>query len=430
MSILYTTLNACVLCESRQLRCAVPLAPMPIVTPNFRLPAGVSSAEAAEGVPLNLYQCEDCGHVQVGVIGNPELQYREYIYQTSLSSGLSEHFRRYAQDVVSSIALDRGVLVVEIGSNDGTLLTDFQATGMRVRGVDPARRIAEEATVRGIPTLADFFCLTVAQQIRRESGAATLIVANNVIANIPALDGFARGVEHLLADDGVFVFETQYGGDVVEHLLLDTVYHEHISYFLTKPTQSWLARFGLTLFDVVPIATKGGSFRVFAQKASGQRRVSPAVGQWIARETRLGMFGQPFFSHFGERIAGISQELQAITDAEHERGREVGGFGVSVGTSTLLAQLKLEKSIDFLVDDDPQKEPFLVGPGYRIPVISGAAMNERRPGTVIVFAWRYADQIASRHTDFLRSGGTFVVPLPQTRIWDAQTLGTGSIVSV
>jgi hypothetical protein len=403
---------------------------MPIATPNFKLPAGFNAAEGSAAVPLDLYQCEECGHVQIGVIGNPELQYRDYVYQTSLSSGLGEHFRRYAQDVVSSLGLDPGMLVVEIGSNDGTLLAGFQATGMRVRGVDPARRIAEQATSRGIRTSADYFCLTVAQQIRCESGAAALIVANNVIANIAALDAFARGTEHLLADDGVFVFETQYGGDVVDHLLLDTVYHEHISYFLTKPTQRWLARFGLSLFDVVPIATKGGSFRVFAQKANGRRPISPAVGQWIARETQAGMFEQSFFAHVGERIAGISRELHAIVDAEHERGRAVGGFGVSVGTSTLLAQFGLGKAIDFLVDDDPNKEPFLVGPGYRIPVINGTAMNERAPGTVIVFAWRYAEQIASRHAAYLRSGGTFVVPLPRIRVAAVQTVTPGSIVSV
>jgi SAM-dependent methyltransferase len=416
MSVLYSSLDACVLCGSARLRRALALAPMPIATPNFRLPAGVSEAEACAGVPLDLNQCEDCGHVQVGVIGNPELQYRDYVYETSLSPGLDEHFASYARDVVQTRKVGVDALVVEIGSNDGTLLAGFRAAGMRVQGVDPARRIAEASSARGIPTIAEYFSPEVAQQIRAASGAAAIIVANNVIANVPDLSRFAQGIESLLAPDGIFVFETQYGPDVVERMLLDTVYHEHISYFFTKPAQAWLASHGLELIDVVPIATKGGSFRVFAQKSGAARPVAPAVTSWVERERSSAMFAQPFFDRVTERLAEIGAELRAIVDAEHRRGGRVAGFGVSVGASTLLAQFKLGALIDFFVDDDANKGPYLAGPGYRIPVLTADALYEQRPRSIVIFAWRYADQIAARHAAYLGAGGSFVVPLPRVRV--------------
>jgi 2-polyprenyl-3-methyl-5-hydroxy-6-metoxy-1,4-benzoquinol methylase len=426
MKTLFTRLPSCVLCRSTRLRCALPLAPMPIATPNFRLPSGVSQAQAQAAVALDLFQCEECGHVQVGVIGNPEVQYREYVYETSLSVGLSEHFRRYAAEVVRALCLVPDSLVVEVGSNDGTLLSGFAAAGMRVRGVDPARRIAQAATARGIPTISDYFDDRVARDIRRTSGAAALIVANNVIANIAGLDAFARGVELLLGPDGVFVFETQYGGDVIERALLDTVYHEHISYFFLKPTQQWLSNFGLELIDVEAIETKGGSLRAFAQKANGSRPVSAAVAKWCLREEDAGMSGQAFFDRLGARIVRATEALNTLADAEHRNGRSVGGFGVSVGTSTLLAQFRLGEKIDFLVDDDPKKDSYLAGPGYRIPVITGDRILERDARTIVVFAWRYIEPIRRRHAAFLEGGGCFVLPLPDVTIERAEPSGAVS----
>ena len=218
---------------------------MPLATPNFEIPPGVSEQALRAELPLELYQCEDCGHVQVGLIGNPDLQYREYVYETSRSLGLAEHFLEYAANIVEVLALVPESLVVEIGSNDGTLLTAFAGAGMRVQGVDPARRIAQRATARGIPTIGEYFDEGVAGAIRRTSGAAGVVSPITLSLMWPSFQSFMCGVERLLADDGVFVFETQYGGDVVERVLLDTVYHEHVSYFFTRPTKRWLARFGL-----------------------------------------------------------------------------------------------------------------------------------------------------------------------------------------
>jgi hypothetical protein len=166
----------------------------------------------------------------------------------------------------------------------------------------------------------------------------------------------------------------------------------------------------------MPVETKGGSFRLFAQKSGGRRGVSPDVARWIEREERTGMFAQPFFDRLSERIADVTAEVHALVDAERGSGRSVGGFGVSVGTTSLLAQLKLQEKIDFLVDDDPDKEPYLAGPSYRIPVITGARLGERDARLIVVFAWRYLDSIKQRCAQFLERGGSLVVPVPQVSI--------------
>ncbi|MBV8073963.1 MAG: methyltransferase domain-containing protein [Candidatus Eremiobacteraeota bacterium] len=400
------------MCASPALELRLGLAPIPIATPNFSVPAHLrASPEFHTGVPLDLYQCASCGHVQVGVIGNPEYQYRDYVYTTSVSLGLAQHFARYARETIERLELPPGALVVEIGSNDGTLLRNFRDAGMRVVGVDPAKRIAASATASGIETLAEFWNAATARAVRERFGGAALVIANNVIANVPDLIDFGRGVAEALEPGGAFVFETQYGADVVERALVDTIYHEHISYFLAKPTRIWLESLGLEMLDVEAIATKGGSMRVTAQPLGGARKASASVEQWIARERAEAMFGAPFFAQLGNRIAAIRDELRARA----ERSRGMAGFGVSVGTTTMLAQFGLYDRIAFLVDDDPKKDRALVGPGYAIEVLAPQALLERRPEATIIFAWRYADAIVAKHAAYANAGGCFVVPLPEVR---------------
>jgi SAM-dependent methyltransferase len=416
-TFLYRPLERCLLCEKDHLVNVVPLQPIPIATPNFAMPADPELArKALEGVPLDIFQCADCGHLQVGHVGNPDLQYRDYVYTTSLSLGLPEHFKTYAGQVVDTYRPPAGSLVVEIGSNDGTLLRAFKERGYRVLGVDPARAIAEAATAAGIETIGDFFTEATGRDVAERLGKATLIIANNMIANVPDLQDYMRGIGHLLADDGVFVFETQYGADVIERNLLDTVYHEHISYFLVKPTVEFLARYGLQTIGVDRIATKGGSIRVSAQRKGGARPVAAEVARLIDEEQRKNAFAPSYFTTLSSDLRDITREIRARVDAVLAAGKTAGGYGVSVGTTALLPQFGLIGRLSFLVDDDPKKPRVLEGPGYRIPVIGPDELLLQNAGTVVIFAWRYADSILRKHQRFLAAGGEFIIPLPHVEI--------------
>jgi len=416
-TFLYRPLDRCLLCEKDRMVNVVPLQPIPIATPNFAMPSDPElAAQALKGVPLDIFQCADCGHLQVGQIGNPDLQYRDYVYTTSLSLGLPEHFKTYAAQVIEKYNPPAGSIVVEIGSNDGTLLRAFKERGYRVLGVDPARAIAAAATKAGIETIGDFFSESTARDIARTVGKAQLIIANNMIANVPDMQDYLRGIGQLLADDGVFIFETQYGADVIERNLLDTVYHEHISYFLVKPTVEFLARHGLQTMGIDRIATKGGSIRVSSQRIGESRPVSPGVAALIDDEMQKGAFASAYYG----KLSGDLREIKAKIDKEVHSvlasGKTVGGYGVSVGTTALLPQFGLVDRLSFLVDDDPEKSRVLEGPGYSIPVIGPQELHSQNAGAVVIFAWRYADSILAKHDRFLAEGGEFIIPLPSVRI--------------
>ena len=417
MNGLYYKRDDCRLCGSIDLELAVPMAPIPIATPNFSISDDDrDSPILREAVPLDLYLCRDCSHLQVLHVGNPEVQYGNYVYTTSLSLGLAAHFRSYAGEILEALNPAPESLVVEFGSNDGTLLRCFKEKGMRVVGVDPARAIAEQATRSGIETLNAFFSPDVAHQVRDKHGPARIIIANNVIANIDDMVSVALGVKELMAPDGAFVFETQYGADVIRKKLLDTVYHEHLSYFNVRPLAAFFERHGMQVIDVETIETKGGSIRVTVQHASGPDTVSAAVTDTLEEEDNDGMNGLGCYQGFADQVDVLRGRLNAIADEQHGAGRTLGGYGMSVGTTTLLAQFGLAEKIDFLFDDDPDKESALSGPGYDIPVFGPEAVYEKNPGAIIVFAWRYAEPIMAKHERYLKDGGAFVIPLPEVTV--------------
>jgi len=224
--------NTCRLCGGHDQELAVHLEPMP--SGDAYVPAGHLD-QPQETYPLDLYLCHSCGHAQLLDVVDPEILYRNYLYTTSISLGLAEHFHRYADEVLSRVNPPAGSFVVDLGSNDGTLLKAFQSRGMRVLGVDPAREVARKATASGVETLPCFFTAELARTIRDERGPASIVTANNVFANIDNLVDMIEGIQTLLAPDGVFVFETSYLVDVFQKSLLETFFHEHLCYFSVKP---------------------------------------------------------------------------------------------------------------------------------------------------------------------------------------------------
>lgn len=414
MRPLYRPLKQCILCRSAALEVAVPLAPMPIATPTFAVPEHLRGKEEAfAAAPLDLMLCTACGHLQTSTVIDPEFNYSNYVYKTASSLGLVEHFRGLADRVRERLAPRANDLVVEIGSNDGSLLRFFKDRGQRVLGVDPAEKIAEAATAAGIPTLARFFNPDLAHEIAAQHGQAAVMIANNVIANVEDVSLFTKGLDALLAPAGCFVFETQYGADVIDRLLLDTVYTEHLSYCMIRPLVTHFAAHGYQVIDVERIPTKGGSIRVTVQRKGAGRPVSGNVAAIVAEEERRGMFGRAYYQAFSRRVQDIGTRLNAVVDAEEKRGRFVAGYGVSVGTSTLLHQFRLVGRIRCLFDDNPEKETHLRGPGYAIPVLPPTAVVEQNPDAIIIFAWRYADPIIAKQHAYLASGGRFVIPLPE-----------------
>jgi SAM-dependent methyltransferase len=407
---LTTPITRCRLCENTDLTEVLALAPTP--AGDHYLPADLHP-ERLPVFPLSLRQCSECGHVQLGAIVDPEYIYRDYIYTTKSSIGLAEHFQEYAQKTLTDLKLKPGALVVEIGSNDGTMLRAFQNLGMRVLGIDPAIDIAQKATQSGITTIPDFFRNEIADQILAEHGPAQLIIANNVLANVSSPKDTVAAIRRLLAPDGVFVFETGYLKYLAEDCVFDNIYHEHIDYYAIRPLVRFFKSLDMSMIDVHLSASKGSSIRCFVSLSEAGHAVSSTVEELCEREKDY-QYQTPIpYKALAIKLESIKSKLHEILKPAKARGETIAGFGASVGVTTMLYFFELEPYISFLIDDNPSRQG-LFSPGLAIPVRSPDILcQEDRPYIVSLLAWRYSELIMKKYSYHRGNGIHFLRVLPQ-----------------
>lgn len=402
----------CRLCHSEKLILVMPIKPSPIAD---AFVGSDKKNQAQPLIPLDLYQCQSCGHVQNLDIVNPDLLFRDYLFSTSNSIGLVDHFRQYADDVKKEFNFPPNSLVLEIGSNDGTLLRFFKEGGMRVQGIDPAIDIARLANESGIPTIPDFFSLKLAVKIHEEQGSARLIVANNVYAHADQLADITEGIAQALDRDGIFIFEVSYLLDIIDRFVFDTVYHEHLSYHSIYPLTKFFAAHGLHLFDVKRIGTKGGSFRGYVQKTGGVHEELPVVKEMIEDEARRGLHGPEIFSEYEQKILMRKDAILQYIREMRNQGKTVVGYGASTTVTTLMYHFELSDKLDYLIDDNAKKHG-LYSPGCHLEVKPSSALYDEKPDVVIILAWQYANLILEKHARYMNAGGEFVIPLPDLKI--------------
>ena len=410
----YKHRNDCRLCGSTKLELVLPILPSAIGD------AFVSKDklnEVQDLYPLDTYLCLGCGHLQNLDVVDPEILFRNYTYRTSASMGLVEHFKKYAQVVISGLNIPQASLVVEIGSNDGSLLKAYQMQGMRVLGVDPAKAIAATATADGVKTLPEFFTFAISQQILSENGLATLICANNVFAHADNIADIVKGIRNLLAPNGVFVFEVSYVTDMIDNFVFDTIYHEHVSHHALIPMERFFNSLDMTLFNVERVSTKGGSIRGFAQPMStGKRDKTKPYLQMLEEEDRRGIMQPEFYRAFYRAIELRKQALLKYLDKAIAQGKTIAAYGASTTTTTLLYHFELQTRLKFIVDDNPLKYN-LYSPGAHIPVYPSSQLYALSPDIVVILAWQYASSILKKHERFMLSGGNFLVPLADLKIY-------------
>lgn len=409
---LYCTRDTCRLCESSRLRIAIPLTPLPVASPNVG-----RSTLIRETAPADVWQCADCGHLQLATVVNPEFQYRNFQYFTGISLGLREHFGRLIGGLAERSEIGPGRFVVDIGSNDGSLLALAKNRGARVLGIDPAIDIAAAATKSGIPTLAEFFDARLGAGIAAEHGRANVVISNNTIANIDDLGPLFTGIGAVMAEGGVLVIETQYAMDVLGKTLLDVIYHEHVSYFAVKPTRDFLARHDFELIGAERIAPKGGSIRFVAQRKGGPRQVAPQIAALIAEEEAAGLYDERLFAEFNARIAELGRNIRDRLEIARAKTGRALAYGASVGCAALVHYFRLGNLIDAIFDDTPLTN-ILRTDDRDIPVLTGRQLTNEMPSDVLVLAWRYADPIARGQHTFLAAGGRFFRALPDLAFVD------------
>lgn len=396
------------MCGSRNIAQALPLARSAIG--NDYLP----TVRPQPDFSLTLWLCSSCGNVQIEDVVHPDLLFRSYTYATASSLGLIEHFRRYAAEAVTLTKAGLNSLIVDIGSNDGSLLRAFRDLGFRVVGVDPAVEIARRAASEGIETLPEYFDVDIARGIVERYGQAAIVTANNVFAHSDRLPDMADGVRRLLRPDGVFLFEVSYLLDIVQNMLFDTVYHEHLCYHSVTSLSAFFRAHDLQLVDIQRIPTKGGSLRGTVQVAGAPRTTSPVIDRMIEAERDVRLHSLETFAAFGERIRSAKDACVSLLDRLRTTGKTIAGYGASPTVTTLLHQFELGRRIDLLVDDNPAKQNTF-SPGHHIPVHAPDALGRRGIDVVAILAWNYADAIMTKNRRFTDKGGRFIVPLPTLR---------------
>jgi SAM-dependent methyltransferase len=403
----------CRLCGGRDLERAFSLTPTP---PANACVAGDALQETQETFPLGLYFCQECKHLQLLDIVDPGVLFRDYVYVSGTSSRTIEHFQAYVEQVIERAGLKPGDLVVEIGSNDGTVLSFFKQAGMRVLGIDPARDIAAQATRDGVETLSEFFTPELAMKLRDEYGPAAAICANNVFAHIDDLVSVVEGIRRLLAPEGQFVFEVSYLLDVYTKTLFDTMYHEHLDYHRVGPLRRFFKTNGMALHAALRVPSQGGSLRGYARLADGTAAIEDSVEDLIALERNAGLDDPQTFRDFASQIDQKRVELTALIKGLRSAGKTVAGYGAPAKATTLMYHFGLDiDSISFIVDDNPLKHN-LFSPGLHIPILPVEELYSRRPDYAVVLAWNFADSIIENHSQYTDEGGRFIVPLPNLLI--------------
>jgi SAM-dependent methyltransferase len=410
----YYQIAGCRLCGSTAIETVLELTPTP---PANNLITSEDLGQAPPCYPLELCRCADCHHLQLHHIVNPELLFSNYLYVSQTSPVMLRHLADQADALTERIEDFGNKFVIEIGSNDGSLLRNFQRHGYSVLGVDPARNIAAQAEAAGVPTVVDFFGEAVGRRLAAEHRRAGLVCANHCFAHIEDIHSVVEGVKHLLDDGAEFVFEVGYLLDVYQNTLFDTIYHEHLDYHHVEPLVGFFARHGMTLVHVERHEIQGGTLRGFARL--GRVEPAPSVAEFIAAERAAGIDRKETFLRFEESIKQLSSDLNRLLGDIAARGERVYGFGVPAKATTLMYHFAITRElVPVIVDDNPLKQGRYVA-GLEIPITSGQAISDDKPDYVLILAWNFADSIIARNRSFLDSGGTFIVPLPTLKLVDS-----------
>lgn len=365
--------------------------------------------------PLAVAGCQGCGLMQLNYVVPAEQLYRDYIYVSATSDGVQQHAATLSRGLVAQYGWGASDLVVEVASNDGTVLKAFQREGVRVLGVEPAQNIASVAVRDGVPTVAEFFTPAVARDIREGHGRAAAILGRHVFAHVDDVHGFIDGVCDLLTDEGVFIIEVPYAGDFLRHLEFDTVYHEHLSYIALHPMAGLAEQHGLHLVDVERVALHGGSIILHMRRA-GVGTPSPRLNAMLEQEAASKLFDQFQLTAYASRVHEWKQRFEALVSELTVGGATLVGYGAAAKGNTLLNFCPdVAKSLRVILDRSPHKQGRYT-PGTHVRVEHPDAWRNEQATHMLILAWNFQTEVMRQMSAFQEAGGRFVVPIPEPRV--------------
>jgi hypothetical protein len=369
--------------------------------------------------PLDVKVCEKCFLVQLDQYVSTEHIFTEYAYFSSFSDSWLKHASNYVDMVSKRFGLGSNSLAVELASNDGYLLQYFVKKGVPVLGVEPAVNVAKFAEEKGVATLVKFFGCQTAREMIGSGQAADLVIGNNVLAQVPDLNDFVRGIQIVLKPEGVATLEFPHLSRLMEENQYDTIYHEHFSYFSLITVEKIFAAHGLVLFDVEEIPTHGGSLRIYLRHdADSSKPVKPSVVNLRQRELAAGLDRMETYATFAEQVIDSKHKLLELLIRLRREGKRIAGYGAPGKGNTLLNYCGIRKDfLEFTVDRNPYKHGRFL-PGTHVPIYPVEQIRARRPEYILILPWNLQEEIVSQLAYAREWGAKFIVPIPAARILD------------
>jgi SAM-dependent methyltransferase len=410
------THHACRLCESplRTTFADLGMSPLANTYPRAR---DIGRGETV--YPLHAYVCDECLLVQLPVFARPEEIFTDYAYFSSYSDSWVDHARRYVEEMVRRFPLGPASRVLEVASNDGYLLQFFQARGVPVLGIEPARNVAEVARERGIDTLAAFFDAGLARELVEEGRDADLVVGNNVLAHVPDVHDFVEGLRIVLRPHGLVTMEFPHLLRLMQKREFDTIYHEHFSYFSLLAVERLFAAHALRLVDVEELPTHGGSIRVFARRREDvSDGPSTRVERLRTEELRAGLGDLDTYAAFDEACRAAKRDLLDFLIQAKRQRRSIVAYGAAAKGTTLLNYCGVGRDfVDYVVDRSPHKQGRLL-PGTTLPIHAPERVAETRPDYLLLLAWNLREEITAQMRSVRDFGCRFVLPIPHVEVLD------------
>ncbi len=372
--------------------------------------------------PLTLNFCRDCYLVQVSNVVSADVLFKNnYFFFSSAIGTLVDHFKEYAREIYERFLKKKSQpSILEIGCNDGVLLKPFSALGVRAIGVDPATNVVKLIDSKDFIVINDFFTEKLAFQVKEKYGAVDAIVSSYSFAHIDDMVDVMKGIKCLLKDDGVFVFEIYYLGTLIDEMQYDMIYHEHMSYYSFITLMRFLKKFDMEIFDVKHIpGVRSGSVRFYARNI-GQRTedISFAVADMIQYEQKKGFDKVEVYAGYAEQVNDTRDQLLSLLDRLKKEGKTIIGYGASGRGTIIMNYCGIDGHyLDYVVDDAPAKQGFFT-PGTHVPIKSWDFVKESKfPDYAVLFAWAFTNEVIKKRQDYIKSGGKFIIPLPQVRIF-------------
>jgi len=364
-----------------------------------------------EYFPLELTRCSSCSLVQLRHVVDPTLLFKNYLYVPSTSESMKRHFSSMAHDLAQYSTSEEHPLAVDIGSNDGLLLSFFQAKGLRVLGVEPADNLAQEANAAGIPTIVDFFGEQTVREIIAKEGQADIITGTNVFAHIDDIRSVVHNVSSLInKKTGIFVIEAPDLLEMLEQGTFDLIYHEHLSYFGISPLVQLFKQYDMEIFRVDKVSTHGGSLRIYAQMNGADHKRDPSVDQRLSAEKSWISDGRRY-DEFAKKAYSMRDAFTKKIDSLSRDGKKIAGYGLPAKANTIINFCKISSDqIKYIVDDNPLKQGKFA-PGSKIPIVTSSYLDEKPVDAIVIFPWNIASDITAKLSKYSEQGVEFILPI-------------------